>query len=205
MIDIENFCKENNLGTVLNIERVSGGFMHKMFKVETTKGIYAVKVLNPEVIKRKNAYDNFILSEEISNLAKENNIPVASALKINGNYVIEYKNMSYMVFDYIEGKVLKDEEITVEHCKKIGKILSQIHNLNYQKLNIENKIIEDHFFVDWESFIYNSNFENMKYKDLYLKNYKKYYSILRRVVERYNASNQKQTICHKDMDPKNVL
>lgn len=45
----------------------------------------------------------------------------------------------------------------------------------------------------------------MKYKDLYLKNYKKYYSILKRVVEMFNNSNKELTICHRDMDPKNVM
>lgn len=205
MIEIENFCKENNLGTVFNITKILGGRMHKMFKVETSKGIYAIKILNPEVMKRKNAYDNFILSEKIPNLAKENNIPVASALEINGEYLIKYKDMYYMVFDYIDGKVLKDEEITINHCRKIGKILSKIHNIDYQKLNIEEKTVEDHFFVDWENYIHHPNFENMNYKELYLKNYKKYYSLLKRTVERLNASNQKQTICHKDMDPKNVM
>ena len=32
-----------------------------------------------------------------------------------------------MVFEYVEGKTLKDDEITVEHCKKIGNVLAHIH------------------------------------------------------------------------------
>ena len=74
MIKIENFCKEKNLGKVINITKLTGGLMHKMFKVETDKGVYAVKILNPEVMKRKIAYNNFVVSETISNLAKENGI-----------------------------------------------------------------------------------------------------------------------------------
>ena len=35
------------------IEPVSGGFMHRMYKVKTDSGIYAVKHLNPEVMKRR--------------------------------------------------------------------------------------------------------------------------------------------------------
>ena len=33
-----------------------------------------------------------------------------------------------MVFEFVEGKTLKDDEITIEHCKKIGKVLAQIHS-----------------------------------------------------------------------------
>ena len=45
----------------------------------------------------------------------------------------------------------------------------------------------------------------MKYKVLYLNNYKKYYSILKRSVERFNNSNTELSICHRDLDPKNVM
>ena len=45
----------------------------------------------------------------------------------------------------------------------------------------------------------------MRYKELYLENYQKYKSILKRVHERLNASNINQAICHSDMDPKNVM
>ncbi|MBQ6024813.1 MAG: hypothetical protein IJL20_04275 [Lachnospiraceae bacterium] len=42
-----------NLGDIKgDILPVSGGLMHKMFKVQTSTGIYAVKYLNPEIMKR---------------------------------------------------------------------------------------------------------------------------------------------------------
>ena len=107
-MNIEKFCEKYNFGKVLNITKLSGGLMHKMFKVETDKGIYCVKVLNQEVMKRDTAYNNFVISESISNLAKDNNIPVSSALLINNNFITKYKDNYYMVFDYIEGKTLKD-------------------------------------------------------------------------------------------------
>lgn len=204
-MDIEKMCEENGLGKVINITKLTGGLLHKMYKVETDKDIYAIKVLNQEVMNRKDAYDNFITSEKISNLAKENGIPVSSALKLNENFIIEYQSYYFMVFNFIDGNILKDEEITVKQCKKIGQILSNIHSLNYNILGLNPDIKEESFYVDWESFINNNNFDNMSYKNLYLNNYRKYYSILRRTLERFNEINKEQTICHKDMDPKNVM
>ena len=202
---LKNFCKTNNLGNVININKLTGGLMHKMFKVETNKGIYAIKILNKEVMKRDDAYNNFVISETISNLAKENNIRVSSAIKINNNFIIEYENDYYMVFDFIDGKTLKDEEITTYHCKCIGSILSKIHNLDYSHLNLDTKIKKDNFYVDWEMFIKNEKFNSMSYKELYLKNYSKYYLLLKEVVEKFNESNTTLSICHRDMDPKNVM
>jgi Ser/Thr protein kinase RdoA (MazF antagonist) len=133
-MNIEKFCEIYELGTVINISKITGGLMHKMFKVETTKDVYCIKLLNPEVMNRKEAYDNFVISENISNLAKDNNIPVSNALKINGNYLNKLDDFYYMVFKYIDGKVLKDREITVDHCKKIGHLLAHIHLLNYESI-----------------------------------------------------------------------
>ena len=204
-MNIEKFCERYNLGKVLNITKISGGLMHKMFKVETEKGIYCVKVLNPEVMSRKEAYGNFVVSESVSNLAKQNGIPVSSSLDIDGNYLTKLDDMYYMVFDYVEGKTLKDYEITVEHCKKIGNVLAHIHSLDYKEIGLEPNTQEYKRLYDWESYINNPNFSKMPYKNVFLKNYKKYNSMLKRANERFNATNKNQTICHSDMDPKNVM
>lgn len=204
-MDLQKFCLENNLGNVINISKLSGGLMHKMFKVETDKGTFAIKILNPEVMSRNDAYNNFVISETISNLAKDNGIIVSSALPINGNYLTKYNDKYYMVFNFINGKTLRDEETTIEHCKKIGKILSQIHSLEYRDLGLENKKINYKRLYDWEFYITNPNFYNMSYKEEYLKNYKKYNSLLKRANERFNESNIETSICHNDMDPKNVM
>ena len=60
---LKKFCEEHNLGSLISISQLTGGLMHKMFKVETDKGIYAIKVLNPEVMSREEAYNNFVISE----------------------------------------------------------------------------------------------------------------------------------------------
>jgi len=204
-VNLKEFCSHYNLGNVTGISKLSGGFMHKMYKVETDKGVYAVKVLNPEVMSRSDAYGNFVISEKISNLAKDNGIIVSSALLINDNYLTKYDDMYYIVFDFVNGKTLTDEEITIDHCKKIGKILSQIHSLDYKDLELENKRVNYKRLYDWESYITNSNFDNMGYKEEYLNNYKKYNSLLKRANERFNESNIETSICHNDMDPKNVM
>lgn len=204
-MNIKEFCKFYKLGEVKNIEKITGGLMHKMYKVKTDKETYAIKILNPEVMKRKDALNNFTISEEISNLASSIGIPVSSALKINDTFIPKYKDYYYMVFIFIEGRTLKDEEITINHCKKIGQILASIHSLDYKKINLEENIREDNFSVNWIKYTKNENFNEMSYKDLYLKKYPRYYSLLKRSVERFNESNKKQTICHRDMDPKNVM
>ena len=204
-MNIEKFCKQYNLGEVIKITKLTGGLMHKMFKVETTTGIYAIKVLNPEVMSRSEAYDNFVISEKIANLANDNGIPVSSAKIIDGNFITQLDGCYYMVFDFIEGRTLTDEEITTIHCEKIGEVLSQIHSLDYTSLDLTPEVVAYKRLYDWASYINNPNFNKMSYRDLFLANYPKFNSILKRANERFNETNTTQTICHRDMDPKNVM
>jgi len=205
MEDIKKFCDCNNLGNVISIKQLTGGLMHKMFKVQTNKTEYAIKVLNPEVISRTEAYDNFIISETIANLAKNNNIPVSCANIVNNNYLNEFNGKYYMVFDFVDGKILSDEEITVNHCIKIGNILSQIHSLNYESIGLQPEVEIYKKLYDWESYTNNINFNNMSYKNKYLSNYKKYSELQNKANINFNSSNTLLCICHRDMDPKNVM
>lgn len=204
-MNIEKFCKQYNLGEVIKITKLTGGLMHKMFKVETTTGTYAVKVLNPEVMSRTEAYDNFVISEKIANLANNNGIPVSSAKIINGNFITKLDDSYYMVFDFIKGRTLTDREITITHCEKIGEVLASIHSIDYTSLGLIPDIVAYKRLYDWESYINNPNFNSMSYRELLLANYKKFNSILKRANERFNETNTTQTICHRDMDPKNVM
>jgi len=202
---IDKFCEYYGLGNVLSTEKILDGKMYKTFKVKTTKGVYAIKVLHEEVIKGENTYHNLIQSEKIANLAKVSGIPSSCALSIRGNVIHKLVDNYYIVFEYIDGKTLNNKEITMNHCRKIGKLLAKIHQLEYSYLGLEENFTEHFQLYPWENYIKNDNFKNMSYRELFLKNYKKYNSLLKRANERYNESNKILTICHHDLNPKNVL
>jgi len=72
---INKLVDKLNLGNILDEPtRVTGGLLNRMYKVNTSIGIYAIKHLNPEVMKRKEAKNNHILAEKIANIAKNNYI-----------------------------------------------------------------------------------------------------------------------------------
>lgn len=63
---INTLLTDCGLGTIISpIESVPGGYLHRMYKVTTDRGIYAVKHLNPEIMSRPDALDNFERAESI--------------------------------------------------------------------------------------------------------------------------------------------
>jgi len=57
---LKEICAELDLGVLLEEPiRIFGGLTHKMFKVETDKNSYIIKLLNPNIMKRPTALKNY--------------------------------------------------------------------------------------------------------------------------------------------------
>ena len=203
---IERLILENDLGNKINnIDKVTGGLSHRMYKVETDKGIYAVKELNSGVMKREKAYSNFVFSEKVTDIAKDNGISAIGALKFNDDIMIRIDDSYFMVFEWLEGKILKAEEITDKHCEIIGNILAQIHNTDFSKIeDDERKNIETDYF-DWKKYVAPAEEQNKPYiKDL-KENIELLYELNKKSVEALEYAKNNLVISHTDLDRKNVM
>lgn len=129
---LQKVLQEMDLGTLKGPPcRVAGGLMHTMYAAVTERGKYAVKVLNPAVMKREKALENTIFSEKIAReLSKK--VPAVPAICENGEAVSALDRCYYMVFPWQSGKSVFAKEITPLHCERIGGILGAIHHANVQ-------------------------------------------------------------------------
>lgn len=81
--NIEELIIQENLGnSVKSIDIVTGGLSHRTYKVVTDKEVYAVKELNAGVMKRPDAYNNFVFSEKVTDIVKQNGVDAVGAIKI---------------------------------------------------------------------------------------------------------------------------
>jgi hypothetical protein len=74
-------CKAFHLGTAVNgATSVSGGLIHRMWRINTNNGSYAVKELDAAIMKRPRIQESYVQSEEIAAALKRQNIPAETAL-----------------------------------------------------------------------------------------------------------------------------
>ena len=205
-IKIEKLIQENDLGKVINnIEQVTGGLSHRMHKVVTDKGIYAVKELNSGVMKREKAYSNFVFSEKVTDIAKENGISAIGAIKINNDIITKIEDSYFMVFEWLDGKILKAEEITEKHCEIIGKTLAQIHNIDFSSIDDnDRKNIETDYF-EWKRYIPLAEEQNKPYIKELKENIELLYKLNKNSVEALEYAKNNLVISHTDLDRKNVM
>lgn len=145
----QDLCNILKLGEITAVPKpVFGGLLHKMYCLETASGKYAIKLLNPQIMKRQEAMQNYIYSEKISNLLSKY-IPAHPAIEVDDTFVHHIKDQHYLVFHWVEGKNLFHEDLDITHCEKIGEILAAIHNMDFSNLPIKNDVSRNGEITDW--------------------------------------------------------
>ena len=204
-IEINCLLESLKLGTIVDEPtQVTGGLMHKMYRVNTDNGTYAVKVLNPEIMKRPVALHNTINSEKIA-ACFQAIIPVVSALEIDEKQIHELGGSYYMVFDWVEGTSIFPPKITTENCSAIGDVLGKIHSTNLSIEGVSPEEGETKMFA-WDK--YGESLQGYETEG--------WASRLKKALPDVKAWNQAacdvreiltktMVISHRDLDPKNVL
>ena len=198
----DKMVKKLNLGNIIEEPlKVTGGLTHRMFKIVTDEGRYIVKLLNPNIMKRPTAMSNFNRADRYEEILKENGIKAVYSLAFNDKKMQEIDGQYFYVYEWYDGKSLKDGEITKYHCEEMGKVLAKIHNIDLvnSEFSDNEKNIDFKYYMDLskekESPIYDLIYDKL--------------DILNDSINKGNEAIKHLpkylSICHNDMDSKNVM
>lgn len=213
-------------------QRVTGGYLHKVFRLETTTGKYALKLLNPVIMKRLGVLDNYKRAEQIEAILSDHDIPIVPALVLNGARMQHLAEQYFYIFQWTDAKALGWHEIKEEHCRMAGELLAQIHKIPLHEnggvgfgtlsvydspdevRNFENiqcgmpfgyDISERKFHIAWDSYIIRAEKMHSELAEELLENQR----LLYQAQEDFNAAvdSVPDIVCISDgdMDSKNVL
>ena len=196
----DKLVKQLSLGEIVeDIKQIKGGLTHRMFKIVTSKGRYIVKLLNPNIMKRPTAMDNFNKADKYEELLKQNNIKAVYSIIFDNKKMQEIDGQYFYVFEWYDGKQLKDGEITKYNCEEMGKLLAQIHNIDLvnTEFNDKEKNIDFNYYINLSK---GSKIYDLIYDKLDLLN-----DSMQKGNEAIKHLPNYFALCHNDMDPKNVM
>ncbi len=183
------------------ITPVSGGFLHRMYRVQAGGKTYAVKHLNPEIMKRPDAMENYKSAEALEKILEDAGIPIVAAMTIDGRKMQTIFENHFYAFPWQEGSITDWNNITPEQCAMAGEIQGRIHAIEQKE--IQNNPEFSH--IDWSSHIEKAKAQNSEIAGLLEENK----DLLDRVQEELNKARTKlpniECITDEDMDPKNVM
>lgn len=194
--------EESNLGTLTaQPQRVTGGYMHKMYCLTTTTGKYAVKLLNAEIMKRPDVFQNYQRAERLERVLQENKIPVLPAMEINGRKMQCIDNQYFYIFHWLDGRALQWDEIRLEHCGIAGAVLAKIHKIE----QLEELYVRNEIDINWDTYIEIAKESRSEIADLLINNRELFYMSQKEFNSALNKIPAITCICDGDMDSKNVL
>ena len=201
---IKNLIIKCNLGEIIEApKRIEGGLLNKIFKISTTKGNYALKLLNPEVISRKDGKKNIIFTEKVSNIAKSKGIKCISAHEINGELIHSIENKYFLIFDWFEGKPITEEELTLEKCNKIAKELALLHRINFNEIKNDCDIYYELDEINFDFYL--SKINNKEIKKLLNEVKDRFSELDKESIKNMEYIKNNLVISHRDLDLPNIL
>ena len=200
---IERLFSSKGLGEVLlPVIPVSGGFMHRMFRVNTANGSYAVKHLNPEIMKRPDVLSNYRRAESLEKILEEENIPIVPALIINGRKMQELDGDYFYIFHWQNGSITDWNHITAEQCRQAGNILGRIHALKPRVIDHTAPVPST---IDWREYAAKAE----QQQSVIAPDLKQNIELLDDAQDMLNHARQAlpgiECITDGDLDPKNVM
>ena len=221
---IEKLFEELGLGKISSpIVPVSGGFMHRMYKVTVGRKTYAVKHLNPEIMKRPGAMDNYKKAEALEAILEKSRIPIVPALTFNEKKMQEIDGEFFYIFNWHKGSITDWNNITPEQCWKAGNIQGRIHAIKTERIESAEQIdsakpaAPELSTINWNEYLSQATTDAMKTDPSILNTHSKEVTSLLKenlpLLEYAQTELNKArkalpditTIIDEDMDPKNVM
>lgn len=182
------------------VKSVTGGLLHEMYQVNVANECYAVKALNPIIMKREKAYSDYIFSEAFARYAVDHGINGIAAEIIHDQVIHEKEKHYFITYKWCEGVNCETVYITNEMANQMGKILRTLHDLEYDEPCRENEINKDHWL--------NMRNQLNSQASLWQKELASVLELLEDLDNKAYEGMMKcpaNTISHRDLDPKNVL
>ena len=127
MIHFREIAAHYGIGSLLSAPSpVLGGLLHTTYRLDAEEGSFALKILNPAVMKRPEAMDNMIRSEAIARAMAEVVPAVAAVVKdsspvslIGGEYV--------MLYPWLACRPIFPPKLNARHAAAVGDVLGKMH------------------------------------------------------------------------------
>ncbi len=199
----DRICAALGLGELVDSCVLTGGYTHRMVALTTTQGRYAVKLLNPEIMARPGVTDNFARAESFERRLEAAGLPILPAKTIGGRKMQQVDGQYLYVFDCFDGRALAESAIAPAHCAKMGDALARIHAIDHR----EGPAPDVPAPIDWAALADALLKDGEAHGDGLLLQCA--IPLLTAVEAAANDAIRRlpriQTICHWDMDSKNVL
>ena len=201
---INLMCERFSLGqTISEPVRLTGGLLHETWRLQTTTGTYVLKRLNPDIMRRPEARNNFKMSEDVAMQASLY-LAALPARRVNNQAVQTIDGSEYLLFDWVDGKTLSAEQIRPTHARQIGVQLGRLHGHSVSTSGFSQPDTSS-MPIDWNGYLEEGKRQQSEWLYILIEEQKRLQRLERLAKEAKLQLPADWIVSHRDLDPKNVL
>ncbi|MEZ5573852.1 MAG: aminoglycoside phosphotransferase family protein [Halioglobus sp.] len=204
---IKELCTRLNLGKPREgLSNVPGGFHHRVWRLETERGTFAVKQLAPDTdINDEKVVKHYNVSEAIASKFAECGLSTVSALSRDGKFLQVIDAGAYLVYPWKDAVALDDGEVSAHHALAVAELLAKMHSADIEVPGVEPELGEPSSEDDVDEMVRIAVKSRLKIAPLLSERR----ALLMRIARQYHKAlpllERHQIISHGDLDQNNVL
>lgn len=202
-----NLCDVFKLGIPIGEpERIHGGLLHVMWRINTEKATYAIKQLSPNIdLKNKAIVKNYNLTEEIASRFSAQEIPAIYALSHNKNYLTIFEDTGFLIYPWVDAAPLHKDMVSEYHALKIAEILAKVHAINLSVLEITEPEFDIHSNASLIELFQKAKYHQCPFATSLIKLQNDIIEINTAFQNTVSLLKTQIVVSHGDLDQKNVL
>jgi Ser/Thr protein kinase RdoA (MazF antagonist) len=186
-------------------EPITGGLLHKVYRLITSTGRFAAKLLNPDLLATSSWKKLWLQTEQIANLMANNGIPTVCALTSTQGVITTIEDKNLLLFPWVEGITLNVNGLHMSQAHCIGEILANMHQIPVPENTFASFTSAGYNEAHWQ-WLKNKAFQQqLSWAPLFTTNLPNLVQWSQRAVQAWQILGPERCIAHRDFDPKNVL
>ena len=184
---------------------VAGGLLHRMWRLTTTRGSFAVKQLNPAIMRKSDIQQEYRVSESIAQAMAEHGIPAIAALHSANGLLQEIDDQFLLVYPWIDGETLSSASVEPGRAAQMGAILAHMHALSLDLPEVASLEWKHFHSDDWDILTFQASELGLPWAHTV----RAALPMLLQWTQRYQDAGEKLmqrlVVSHRDLDQKNVI
>lgn len=131
---VAGLCARLDLGAPrVGVEPVFGGFHHRMWRLDTHRGSYAVKQLSPDVdVSDSRVLEHYNQTEAAAEAFARCGVPAVVALRDGKYYLQLMDEAGYLVYPWTDARARDRNDIPAELAERVAGIMAKMHRARIQ-------------------------------------------------------------------------
>lgn len=203
---VARLCALYDLGEPLTeMQMVTGGLLHRLWRLTTTQGSFAVKQLNAAIMRKPGIQHEYCVSEYIAQAMSKQGVPAVAALDSADGPLQEIDGVFLLVYPWTDGEILPSVPVEPDRALQIGVILARIHTLSLHVPEVAQLEWRHFQNDDWDILTFQAAEAGLSWA----YPVRAVLPLLLQWTQSYEDAGEKLTqhlvISHRDLDQKNVL